>query len=105
MCCITVVLVCVLVPTPCCVASLFSVKDKEQKSAGTYFYLDTDDEVDDHPLVTKEQKTKTEKLVRRGTWSVDREGAGTDTDTEDVAEHLCHACVCVSCADISFCTC
>lgn len=46
-----------------CALCVYPVKDKEQKSAGTYFYLDTDDEVDDHPLVTKDQKKKAEKAV------------------------------------------
>lgn len=41
---------------------LNSVKDKEQKSAGTYFYLDTDDEVGDE-LVTKADKKKKEKAA------------------------------------------
>lgn len=39
---------------------LNSVKDKEQKSAGTYFYLDTDDEIDESKK-GGEQKDKQEK--------------------------------------------
>jgi translation initiation factor RLI1 len=41
---------------------LNSVKDKEQKSAGTFFYLDTDDEVGDG-LTNKADKKKADKLA------------------------------------------
>jgi len=46
---------------------LNSVKDKEQKSAGTYFYLDTDDEIDESKKggEQKEQKEKKKKAEKK----------------------------------------
>jgi len=40
---------------------LNSVKDKEQKAAGTYFYLDTDDEVDETKKEQKQDKQEKKK--------------------------------------------
>eukprot|EP00343_Euplotes_focardii_P008673 CAMPEP_0205825746 /NCGR_PEP_ID=MMETSP0206-20130828/26398_1 /ASSEMBLY_ACC=CAM_ASM_000279 /TAXON_ID=36767 /ORGANISM="Euplotes focardii, Strain TN1" /LENGTH=634 /DNA_ID=CAMNT_0053125057 /DNA_START=24 /DNA_END=1928 /DNA_ORIENTATION=+ len=47
-----------------------SVKDKEQKAAGTYFYLDTDDEKDDRapkakPQQQQQQKKQTKKKKKK----------------------------------------
>lgn len=44
---------------------LNSVKDKEQKHAGTYFYLDTDGEKDDEPTYTPVKTTKTTKKDKK----------------------------------------
>jgi len=40
-----------------------SLKDREQKAARTYFYLDTDDELGDEPLQTKADKKKKDKAA------------------------------------------
>jgi len=45
---------------------MMSVKDKEQKSAGTYFYLDTDDEPDEDLRFSRQMKKASSENSKKG---------------------------------------